>query len=256
VADQRVTRVLLLGGTGEARALAALLAGRASIELTSSLAGRVRDPALPVGAVHIGGFGGVDGLGEYLLSTSTDLVIDATHPFAAGISANAAAAASRLGVPLLVLQRPGWIEGPDDVWHRVRSVEAAATMLDYLSPPGSTVLLTHGRRELAPFAGDDLRHYLIRAVDPPEGELPPNHSVLLSRGPYTLNGERELMLSEGVGTLVTKDSGGSMTEAKLIAARELGVDVVMIDRPPLPEPSSAVAVVDSVSAALGWIDAH
>ncbi|HEX3815719.1 MAG TPA: cobalt-precorrin-6A reductase [Mycobacteriales bacterium] len=245
-------RLLILGGTGEARALAAALHGRPGFSVTSSLAGRVRNPALPAGSVHIGGFGGPSGLAAYLIEQAVEVVVDATHPFAPTITANAVAAAAETGVPLLTLRRPGWTERDGDRWHRVPSVDAAAAMVLELTDPGAAVLVTTGRRQLAPFVPDGERHYVIRAVDEPRTGLPPRHTLVLDRGPYTVDGERELMRRHGVRVLVTKDSGGELTAAKLTAARLLGIPVVMVDRPPLPP--GADPVVTTVDAAADWCD--
>ena len=238
-------RVLLLGGTGEARALAAALQAT-PVQVISSLAGRVSNPALPVGAVRVGGFGGVEGLAAYLREQRIDAVVDATHPFAATMSAHAAAAAASQRVPLLALRRPGWTTRPN--WTRVASISAAAAVV--LRAPARVVFLTTGKRDLAVFAGDSRHHFLIRVVDPPGTELPAQHTVLLDRGPYTLERELALLREHQVGLLVTKDSGGPLTVAKLDAAERLGVAVIVVDRPPLPE---AVASVATVAEALEWV---
>jgi precorrin-6A/cobalt-precorrin-6A reductase len=241
--------VLILGGTGEARALARVLVERNDRRIVSSLAGRVSDPLLPLGEVRIGGFGGPDGLASWLTEQGVQAVIDATHPFAARISASAVAACARVGVPLLVLRRPGWVEGPGDDWRRVPDVPAAAALLREMPGP---VLLTTGRGGLAHFA--DLPHrVVIRTVDPPDPPLPEDHELLLARGPYDLESEGALLDRHGIRALVTKDSGGSLTEAKLRAARDRGIPVVMIDRPPPPGPG--VPVVADVPAALAWLEA-
>jgi precorrin-6A/cobalt-precorrin-6A reductase len=241
-------RVLILGGTGEARALAAELAGRPGVAVMSSLAGRVSDPALPVGAVRIGGFGGVAGLVEYL--AGVDVLVDATHPFAATISAHAAQASAETGRPLLALRRPGWAPQPGDRWRRVPDIGAAAAAVAAAVPAGC-VFVTTGRRDLAAFAGDSGHDYLVRTVDPPSGPTPPRMTLLLDRGPYTVEGEAALMREHAVTVLVTKDSGGEMTRAKLVAARERGIPVVMVDRPPLQVGVPAVA---TVAEAMQWLD--
>jgi precorrin-6A/cobalt-precorrin-6A reductase len=241
-------RVLILGGTGEARALAAELAGRPGVAVMSSLAGRVSDPALPVGAVRIGGFGGVAGLVEYL--AGVDVLVDATHPFAATISAHAAQASAETGRPLLALRRPGWAPQPGDRWRRVPDIGAAAAAVAAAVPAGC-VFVTTGRRDLAAFAGDSGHDYLVRTVDPPSGPTPPRMTLLLDRGPYTVEGEAALMREHAVTVLVTKDSGGEMTRAKLVAARERGIPVVMVDRPPLEVGVPAVA---TVAEAMQWLD--
>ncbi|WP_019877283.1 cobalt-precorrin-6A reductase [Sporichthya polymorpha] len=240
--------VLILGGTSEARALAAALADDGRWRVVSSLAGRVSSPALPVGEVRIGGFGGPEKLAEWLTEHDVAAVVDATHPFAARISASAAQAAPAARVPLLMLRRPGWTAGPEDAWHRVPDMPAAAAAVAASHGP---VLLTTGRGGLAVFA--DLPHrFVIRAVDPPDPPLPADAVVLLARGPYTLDGERALLREHGVRTLVTKDSGGAMTAAKLTAARELGVRVVMVDRPPAP---AGVPTVADAADVLAWLNA-
>jgi precorrin-6A/cobalt-precorrin-6A reductase len=241
-------RALLLGGTGEARRLAAEL-DRRGIAFVSSLAGRVSNPALPVGEVRVGGFGAADGLAAYLRDEAITHLLDATHPFAATITANAAKASAQVGVPLIALRRPGWTQRPDDDWTRVADVAAAAAAVA-TSGPG-TVFLTTGRRDLDAFAGDGQHHYLVRTVDPPASAMPPRVTLLLDRGPYTLDGERALMTANGITVLVTKDSGGTMTSAKLDAARELGRPVVMVNRPPLPPGVTPFATVDEVLAQLG-----
>ncbi|MBW8482147.1 cobalt-precorrin-6A reductase [Actinomadura sp. PM05-2] len=235
----------MLGGTGEARRLAALLDADPGFDVTSSLAGRVARPALPAGQVRIGGFGGAAGLAEWLRTERIDAVVDATHPFAAVMTDAAVVAAGSVGLPLVVLRRPGWTEGPGDDWRRVPTLEAAAAAL-----PGERVFLTTGRKDLAPFAGDASRWYLIRSVDPPEPPLPPRAHEVLERGPFTLDEELALMREHRIDTLVTKDSGGGLTSAKLDAARELGIPVVMVDRPPLPPGVVPAATVDEALARL------
>lgn len=243
-------RILILGGTGEARALAAALHARPGVSVISSLAGRVRDPALPVGEVVSGGFGGPAGLAAFLRDRRMDAVVDATHPFARTMTGNAVAASAETGIRLLVLRRPGWTEQPGDQWVRVASVAAAAESASELTAAGATVFVTTGRRDLAPFAAERDRHYLIRTVQEPQTELPARHTLLLDRGPYTVDGERELMRRHDVRVLVTKDSGGAMTAAKISAARLLRLPVVVVDRPPLP--TGELTIVTTVDAATAW----
>lgn len=235
-------RVLLLGGTAEARALAERL--HPKVDIISSLAGRVPDPALPVGPVRIGGFGGADGLRDWLVDNDITAVIDATHPFAATITANAAAACAGLDLPHLVLSRPPW--DPAGATVVASDTEAA----EVIANKGySRVFLTTGRSGVAAFSGSDA-WFLIRVVTAPDiGALPRNHELLLSRGPYGYDDERELLRGRGIEALVTKNSGGAMTRAKLEAANSLGADVLMIQRPALPD---GVAVVSSVQDAVVW----
>lgn len=243
-------RVLVLGGTGEGRALATRLAREPGLEVTTSLAGRVADPRRPPGDVRSGGFGGVDGLAAYLIHRRVEAVVDATHPFASRMTGNAVAACGRLGVPLLVLRRPGWVAAECDDWWRVPDAVSAASAVTRLAPEGATVLLTLGRGGVAAFAGDDARHYVIRSVDPPDGALPPRRTLLAARGPFTPEAERAVFREHAVAVLVTKDSGGDATAAKLITARDAGLAVVMIDRPPLPE---GARVTRSVAGAVAWV---
>ncbi|MDT0348907.1 cobalt-precorrin-6A reductase [Pseudonocardia charpentierae] len=237
--------VLILGGTAEARALAAALVD-AGVHVVSSLAGRVRGPALPVGEVRIGGFGGVEGLAAWLREHGVAAVVDATHPFASTMTAHAVSASATAGVPLVVLRRPGWPPEPGWVW--AESTAAAATLLPSW---GKRVFLTTGRTSLAAFVDLDLE-FLVRCVDPPTGPMPRRVHVLLSRGPFTVDGERSLMREHGVDVLVTKDSGGPLTSAKLAAAREEGVTVLVVRRPPLP---AGVEAVDTVEAAVARLRA-
>ena len=236
--------VLLLGGTGEARALAALLVAD-GVDVLSSLAGRVSRPALPVGRVRVGGFGGVDGFAVFLVEHHVTAVVDATHPFAATISANAAVACARTGTPLLRLTRPGWANHADA--GRWTWVDAAG---DALTVAGDRPVLTTGRQSLAAFLPWADRAVLARVVDPPELELPPTWRLIRSRGPYELAGERALLLEHRADLLVTKDSGGTLTVAKLDAARELDVPVVVIRRPPA---QAGVPAVPDVPAARRWV---
>jgi len=248
----RVT-VLVLGGTSEARVLAADLAGRPGVRVISSLAGRVRDPVLPVGEVRVGGFGGVRGLADWARSEGVDAVVDATHPFAETISAHAVAACAQAGLPLLRLARPGWHAQDGDDWHHAGSLAEAAALLPAL---GTRVFLTTGRQGLAAFAVLDRLWFLIRCVDPPDGAMPANREVLLARGPYARESERTLMRHFAIDVLVTKDSGGSLTAGKLAAARDLGIPVVMVRRPDSPAAVPVPAVDDAVRWVLGQVPAR
>jgi len=236
-------RVLILGGTGEARALAGVL--HLEFDIISSLAGRVPDPALPVGRVRIGGFGGVVGLRKWLHDNEIAVVIDATHPFAATISANAARACQELEMPHLLLRRAPW-EVPAAT--KVASDTEAAEVV--AASGHSRIFLTTGRSGTKAFLHSDAC-FLIRVVTPPDPlTLPGRYRLLLSRGPYDLDGERALMSENRIDALVTKNSGGPLTRAKLDAAAELGIDVVMIERPQLPP---GVETVGAVADAVDWL---
>ncbi|WP_299572580.1 cobalt-precorrin-6A reductase [uncultured Williamsia sp.] len=234
--------VLLLGGTGEARAVAALLVD-AEIPVVSSLAGRVSQPRLPVGEVRVGGFGGPQGLAEWVHEHDSPVVVDATHPFAQTISRNAVRAAGLAGVPLVAVRRPAWEPGPADRWTVVDDIAAAAATV---AERGGRVLLTTGRQDVGAFAAVDTAWFLVRVVDPPTADLPPHHRILRSRGPYDLESERALLRDDAIDLVVTKNSGGELTRAKLIAAAERGLEVVMVRRPPTPEADHEVSDPDEV----------
>ena len=238
--------VLVLGGTAEARQLAAELVA-AGTDVLTSLAGRVRDPALPAGRVRVGGFGGVAGLAEFLRTHAISAVVDATHPFAATIGANAAAAAARTGVPLLRLERPGWSGHPRaTTWTWVADTDSARAAADAYARP----FLTTGRQSLKTFLPWADRSVLVRVVDPPEFPVPARWTVLTARGPYTYADERRLLVGHGTDVLLTKDSGGIHTAAKLDAAADLGIPVVVIARPPRP---AGVATLAGVAEAAAWL---
>lgn len=242
--EARAGPLLILGGTGEARELAAALhAG--GVPVVSALAGRVPAPRLPPGETRIGGFGGPDGLAAWLEERGVAGVVDATHPFAEQISASAAIAAARTGVPLLRLDRPPWTERPGDRWIRVPSAARAAARIPAL---GRRVLLALGSRRVDPFAAVTGAWFLIRGISEPAPPLPALHEVLLDRGPFTRDGELELLERHRIDLVVTRDSGGTQTSAKLDAARERGTPVLMIERPPPPD----VPAVDSVARAAEW----
>jgi precorrin-6A/cobalt-precorrin-6A reductase len=234
--------ILILGGTAEARELATRL-HEAGTQVITSLAGRVARPRLPAGETRIGGFGGPGRLADWIRLNGVTAIVDATHPFAERISASAAAAAEASRRPLLRLERPGWSERPGDAWTWVPDLERAAAAI----APQQRVFLTSGRQGLPAFASCEA-WFLIRTVDPPEAPLPHNHELILNRGPYTLAGETELLRRHRIDLLVTKDSGGEHTVAKLDAARALRVPVLIVRRPPRP----AVEATASVDAAAAW----
>jgi len=243
-------RILILGGTTEASELARALADRADIEPLLSLAGRTQNPAPAPIPCRIGGFGGADGLAAFLRGGKYDALIDATHPFAARISANARSASAASGVPLLVFSRPAWAPGEGDRWREVANMaEAVAAIGD----EPRRVFLTQGRLQLAAFAAAPQHFYLVRAIDEPEDlALLPRHKFISARGPFTEEGERELMRSEGIEVLVSKNSGGAATAAKLLAARELRIPVVLVARPATGDAGEVSRLAD----VLAWIEAH
>lgn len=220
-------RVLILGGTGEAAELAERLAAIPNVSVLSSLAGRVSHPHLPVGHVRIGGFGGVDGMISTLRDEQIHLVIDATHPYASTISAHAATACARSGVPMLILERPAWLLQDGDRWYTVETLKEAAAKALTL---GSRIFVTTGRRT-APSFTDPEAWYLFRSIDPPEEPLRENCEWILDRGPFTHLNELALMRRYAIDVVVSKNSGGDATYAKIVAARQLGIPVVMLERP-------------------------
>lgn len=244
--DPPPARVLVLAGTAEASALVGrLVTAEAAYDVTASLAGHTRSPAELACPVRTGGFGGIAGLVQALRLGGFAALVDATHPFAAVMPHHAAAAAGELGLPRVRLLRPPWAPAPEDRWIDVDDLTAAAQVLRDLG--ARRVLLTTGRLELAPFAVVDGAHLLVRTIEPPDPLPLPSATVVLDRGPYTVTGEVALLREHAVDALVTKNSGGDATVAKLTAARALGVPVVMVGRPPQP-PGPLVTTVDEAEA--------
>ena len=243
-----VMRILILGGTGEASALARALAGRDDLPTTLSLAGRTSAPKREPVPTRVGGFGGAEGLARYLRAETFDCLIDATHPFAARISHNAALAAVSAGVPLLAVRRPAWSRAPGDLWTEVESVEVAAAAL---GPDPQRVFLTIGRQEAFAFAAAPQHAYWARTVEPLGDALPvPHLTAIEARGPFDLASEVELMRSAGIEILVSKNSGGAATYGKIAAARALAIPVIMVRRPEKPD----VPSVADAAGALRWLD--
>ena len=242
-------RLLILGGTAEAAALARAVPQRFGARLTAitSLAGRTEHPGPLPGEVRIGGFGGVEGLSDYLKSAGIDLLIDATHPFADRIARNARIAAAAASVPRLVLERPPWPRHPLDRWIEVETLEDAASAAERL---GQRCFLTVGAGDLAAFARAARVHFIVRLIDPPKAPLPlASYEIVLGRGPFALAEEARLLRRHRVDILVVKASGGNATEAKLVAARQSGLPVIMLRRPK-PEPGPRVR---SVEEAIAWL---
>jgi precorrin-6A/cobalt-precorrin-6A reductase len=236
-------RVLILGGTGEARALADRLVAMGH-EVTTSLAGRTSDPILPEGNIRVGKFGGAPGLVGYLRAARIEWLVDATHPYADLISVNAVAAARASGVPLLRLTRPKWIEPEGAGWIHVPDMAGAPGAL----PAGASVLVTTGHEGLETLLARRDCHFVVRLIEAPASPLPAYAVLVRERPPYTIEGERALMAREGITLLVTKNSGGEQTVAKLRAAEQLGVAVVMVDRPVQPAAQEVGSVDEAVEA--------
>ncbi|MEP6355589.1 MAG: cobalt-precorrin-6A reductase [Hyphomicrobiales bacterium] len=235
-------RLLILGGTSEARALANQL-NELEYDIISSLAGRTDNPLLPDGSTRIGGFGGVDGLSAYLKAENINLLIDATHPFAARISSNAVEAAHRSNIQIIRLERPPWSAEKGDIWHHVQSLEDAVAIL----PEEATAFVTIGRQQLGAFLERDDLRIIARAIEEPKISLPGNWKVLLDRPPFSLKDELALFQKYQIDVLVTKNAGGSETREKLLAARQLQKPVIIVNRlpkPPVPLFETGAAVVD------------
>jgi precorrin-6A/cobalt-precorrin-6A reductase len=239
--------LLILGGTSEASALGRALADDRRFRVTISLAGRTRNPAPQPVSVRIGGFGGVDGLVRYIVEHRIDALIDATHPFAAQMSRNAEAATRQTATAALVILRPAWQQQLGDRWIEVPDLPAAAQALGSAT---RRVMLTVGQKDLKPFADATHHHYLLRSVDAPRPEsLPPHADVITVRGPFALADELDLLRARQIDVLVTKNSGGAATEAKLTAARMLHLPVIMVARPARP----TAETVATVPEALAWL---
>ena len=239
-------RALLLGGTGDANVLAQTLV-RARIDAIYCYAGRTQIPLTHALPTRIGGFGGVAGLADYIRQETFTHVIDATHPFAAEMSRHAVEACAATNTALIALERAPWTRIPGDNWIDVADIDAAVTAL-----PGAParVFLAIGRQHIAPFAAKPQHAYTLRFVDAPDDELPlPNAEMIVSRGPFTLEGDRELMASRKINLVVARNSGGNGARAKIDAARELGIPMIMIARPVLPERPR----VESVEAVMAWL---
>lgn len=241
--------VLILGGTGDARLLADRLVEQRGdyLRVITSLAGRTSSPRRPMGEIREGGFGGPEGLAKYLKDTPVDVLVDATHPYAAQISKHAVSAATTAGIPHLLLSRPEWSAEPNDKWHHVSNIEVAANALN----TAQVALITTGVQNLDAFADVYGPQLLVRLIEQPKSPLPiDNAKIVIGRPPYTMDGERALFKLLGIDTLVTKNAGGEATVAKIDAARALGIQVIMIDRPPLPRDAH---VVEDIEQAQNWV---
>jgi len=241
-------RILILGGTTQARRLAERLGERADMAVTVSLAGRTTAPAAQGAPVRIGGFGGAEGLAQYLSTERVDALIDATHPYAAIISANAAAAAAATRVPLLALRRPPWARLPGDRWIEVADAAAA---VEALGEAPRRVFVTLGKTEIGTFAQAPQHYYLVRSVEPVDPPLAvPHASYVTGRGPFTESDDQALLVAYAIDVVVAKNSGGSATYGKIAAARMLSLPVILLRRPLLPE----VATVETVADVVTWLD--
>jgi precorrin-6A/cobalt-precorrin-6A reductase len=243
-------RILILGGTTEARQLAGKLAGRTDLSVVLSLAGRTVDPVAQPVPVRSGGFGGAEGLANYLRDERVDLLVDATHPYAANISRNAAEAATLAGVPILALRRPAWEAVEGDRW---TLVENGGQAVAALGEKPRRVFLALGRQEIADFVEAPQHSYVIRSVDPIEPPLAvPDATYILARGPFADADERGLLAGNRIDAIVAKNSGGSATYGKITAARELGIEVILFRRPDLPKVPSAASVGELLAMIDHW----
>ena len=243
-----MSRILILGGTTEARELAEHLAPRADLEIVVSLAGRTRSPAPQPAPIRSGGFGGAAGLADYLRNERIDVLIDATHPYANIISGNAASGARQAGVPLVALRRPPWRAVAGDRWTQAADVAEAVRRL---GDRPRRVFVTLGRTELAGLATAPQHFYLIRSVDAVDPPLPlPQTSYLTDRGPFSESADRALMRAHGIDAVIAKNSGGPASYGKIAAARALAIEVIMLRRPVPPD----APAVETVADALAWLD--
>jgi precorrin-6A/cobalt-precorrin-6A reductase len=241
-------RILILGGTTEARHLGERLATRGDLDVTLSLAGRTASPVPHAVPVRIGGFGGVAGLADYLMKQQIAALIDATHPYASIISQNAAAAAGETSVPFMTLRRPPWTAVDGDRWIFVKCTAGAVRALGKTS---RRVFVALGRNELAPFIEAPQHSYLVRSVDPVEPPLPlPQVSYVTARGPFSEASDRALMVEHKIDIVIAKNSGGAAAYGKIAAARALGIDVVLLRRPD----ASAAPAVETIDDAIAWLD--
>jgi precorrin-6A/cobalt-precorrin-6A reductase len=243
-----MAKVLILGGTTEARQLAARLAQRAGLDVTLSLAGRTASPVPHAVPIRVGGFGGAEGLADHLAAEHVDALIDATHPYANIISKNAADAARKAAVPFVALRRPPWSAVAGDRWIEVSDGRAA---VDAIGQECRNVFVAVGRNELAPFTSAPQHRYLIRSVDPVDPTLSlPLATYITARGPFSEANDRALMTQHKIEVVISKNSGGSAAYGKIAAARALGIEVIMLRRRPAPDAPS----VNTIEDALAWLD--
>jgi precorrin-6A/cobalt-precorrin-6A reductase len=241
-------RILILGGTTEARALGERLAKRGGLDVTLSLAGRTAAPVPHAVPVRVGGFGGVAGLADYLVAEHVDALIDATHPYATIISENAIAAARQTAVPFMTLRRPPWAAVAGDRWIEANDAKAAVSAI---GQERRSVFVALGRNELKPFAGAPQHRYLVRSVDPVDPPLPlPQVTYVTARGPFSEADDRALMAAHAIEVVIAKNSGGGAAYGKIAAARTLGIEVIMLRRPAAPD----APAVDTVDEAIAWLD--
>lgn len=243
-------KLLILGGTTEASALARAMAIEPRVDAVLSLAGVTRNPVLPPIMHRIGGFGGAAGLARYLTDNRIELLIDATHPFAAIMKCNAVEAARSAGVPLLAIHRPPWRPVAGDRWNSVADMKAAVAAL---GEAPQRVFLTIGQKELGVFRAAPQHHYVVRSVDPLDpADQPPALESITARGPFTVENDLKLLADKQIGVVVTKNSGGKATASKLAAARQLNLPVIIVERPETP----AAEQVDNVAGCLAWLERH